>query len=112
MKQVQLAREAQMMHQILEYVDFSSIKNINLIVDRCKNDFGIRELNDFLYTNLNLSLSLKTNFYISHEESEKHKGLQAVDMFCYGIARKYEIGDYTWYNFFKKHISVECKFKE
>lgn len=101
----------QMTYQLLEKIPFSTAKHVNLIVDRSKNNFGIKEFNDYLYANLSLCLNLKTKLYISHDSSEKHKGIQAVDMFCYGIARKHESKDESWYNLFKDKIGVTCEFE-
>jgi Protein of unknown function (DUF3800) len=100
-----------MTHQILERVPFPAVGHVNLVVDRSKNDLGIREFNDYLYANLSLCLNLETKLYISHDSSEKHKCIQAADLFCYGIARKYELKDESWYSLFKDKIRVECEFK-
>ena len=81
------------------------------MVDRCKNNLGVKEFNDYLYANLSLCLNLETKLYISHDSSEKHKGIQATDVFCYGIARKYELNDESWYDLYKEKIAIECKFK-
>lgn len=100
-----------MAHQLLEKIQFPAVNQVNLIVDRSKDNLGIKEFNDYLYANLSLCLNLQTKLYISHDDSEKHKGIQAVDMFCYGIARKYERQDESWYNLFKDKIKVECEFR-
>jgi hypothetical protein len=84
---------------------------VNLIVDRSKHTLGIKEFNDYLYSTLSLCLNLETKLYIAHDKSENHKGIQAADMFCYGIARKYELQDQSWYDLFKDKIAVECEFK-
>jgi len=101
----------QMTHQLLEKIQFSQLEQVNLIIDRSKDTLGIREFNDYLYANLSLCLNLKTKLYISHDSSKKHKGIQAVDMFCYGIARKYELNDQNWYSLFKEKIVVEFEFR-
>lgn len=101
----------QMTHQLLEKIQFSRINCVNLIIDRSKNNLGIKEFNDYLYANLSLCLNLETKLYISHDSSEKHKGIQAADMFCYGIARKYELNDENWYSLFENKIAVEFEFK-
>lgn len=100
-----------MTHQLLEKIPFPAIKHVNLIVDRSKDNLGVKEFNEFLYTNLSLCLNLETKLYISHDSSEKHKGIQAADIFCYGIARKYEMKDESWYNLFKDKIKIECEFQ-
>ena len=100
-----------MTHQLLEKIRFPAIGHVNLVVDRSKNNLGIKEFNDYLYANLSLCLNLETKLYISHDSSEKHKGIQAADIFCYGIARKYELKDKSWYDLFKDKIRVECEFE-
>lgn len=99
-----------MSYQLLEKITFTNT-TVNLIVDRSKNDMGVKEFNDYLYANLSLCLNLETKLYITHDGSEKNKGIQAVDMFCYGIARKYELKDSSWYDLFKDRIKVECEFQ-
>lgn len=100
-----------MAHQLLEKIPFPLVKQVNLVVDRSKDNLGVKEFNDYLYANLSLCLNLQTKLYISHDDSEKHRGIQAADMFCYGIARKYERGDESWYNLFKDRVKIECEFK-
>jgi hypothetical protein len=100
-----------MTHQLLEYIDFFGVKNVNLIVDRSKDNLGIKEFNEFLYTNSTLALNSEVKLNITHDSSENHKGIQAVDMFCYGIYRKYERQDNTWYKLFSERIKQEVNFK-
>jgi hypothetical protein len=101
----------QMTHQLLENINFPKTNCVTLIIDRSKDTLGIQEFNEYLRTNLSLCLNLETKLYIHHDSSEKHKGIQAVDMFCYGISRKYEREDQAWYELFKEKIAVECEFK-
>jgi len=100
-----------MTHQLLEKINFPLAGHVNLIVDRSKDTLGVKEFNDYLYSNLSLSLNLETKLYISHDSSLNHKCIQAVDVFCYGIARKYELEDKSWYDLFKDKIVIECKFQ-
>ncbi len=62
---------------------------------------------NYIISNLEVSLALDTNFNIEHECSHNNPGLQAVDLFCWGIYRKYEQRDATWYDLFKHRISSE-----
>ncbi len=98
----------QMTHQLLEQIDFSEIDNLQLVLDRCKNG---RNVDAYLSANLSLCLDVETKLYVEHVDSQEHKGVQAVDLFCHGIARKYELGDYDWYDEFMENIVVECEFK-
>lgn len=101
----------QVTYQLLERINATNAKKINLIVDRCKNKLGIKEFNEYLYTNLSLCSNIETRLYITHDNSIKNKGIQAVDLFCYGIARKYESNDYQWYDEYKDKITTEIYFK-
>lgn len=101
----------QMTHELLEKISFPITGYVNLIIDRSKDSLGIKEFNDYLYANLSLCLNLKTKLHIFHHCSTQHKGIQAADMFCHGIARKHELNDRSWYNLFKEKILVECEFK-
>ena len=46
-------------------------------------------------------------FDIYHEDSKKIGGLQAVDMFVWGIHRKYESNDEEWYGIFNKKVALD-----
>jgi hypothetical protein len=48
---------------------------------------------------------------IEHETSHCNTGLQAVDLFCWGIFRKYALSDVKWYNVFQKQIIWEGEYK-
>jgi len=49
----------------------------------------------------------KAPLEIFQSKSDEIRGLQAVDMFSWGVFRKYERNDNEWYNIFKKKISFE-----
>ncbi len=48
-----------------------------------------------------------TRLYIYHWSSQEHRGLQAVDLFSWGIFRKYERSDEDWYSSYKAKILLE-----
>lgn len=78
-----------------------------LTVDKRKNKEDIKDFNSYLFNELRVLIPLKVPFEQYHEASYAHKGLQAVDVFCWGIYRKYERGDLVWYNYFKNKIKKE-----
>ena len=41
--------------------------------------------------------NIDIKLYISHEDSRKNHGLQAIDLFCYGVAKKYEQNDEQYF---------------
>ncbi|MBI4398612.1 MAG: hypothetical protein HY586_05760 [Candidatus Omnitrophica bacterium] len=47
------------------------------------------------------------NFYLSHKNSCEVKPLQAVDLFSWGIFRKYEKKDSGWYDVFAEKMKFE-----
>ena len=50
-------------------------------------------------------------FLDSFRSSKKAAGVQAVDMFAWGIFRKYERNDYTWYSVFKEKIEYDEQYR-
>ena len=83
-------------------------KTINLVLDKCKNTEEIKDFNFYLQTQLESALPhLDVRLDISHESSQDNHGLQAVDLFCWGIARKYHHEDLEWYLLYKEKIAFE-----
>lgn len=82
---------------ILEKLPLESTdSNVHLIVDRSKNRAEIRDFNQYLKSQIEARLPLNTGFFIEHLTSHESKGLQAVDLFCWGVYRKYSVRDYDW----------------
>lgn len=89
---------------LIEKIHFSEkTKTVNLVFDKCKNGKEIKEFNLYLKTQLlNVSLSnLDLILDINHKSSHEIPELQAVDLFCWGIARKKSHND-TQYAKIKK----------
>lgn len=70
---------------------------VNLIVDRCKNNEEIKDFNSYVENQLNALLPLNCKLTIDHLASHENAGLQAVDLFCWGIARKDAHKDTDWF---------------
>ena len=93
---------------ILKKVDFqNSGTEVTLIMDRCKNSKEIKEFNTYIANQLEAHLPLQIPLNIKHDISQENKGLQAVDLFCWGIYRKYESEDEQWYSIFQNAIVNE-----
>lgn len=88
----------------------STFTNVRLVVDRSKNKYEIRDFNSYLKNQIEALLPLNTALYVEHLDSIESTGLQAVDLFCWGIARKYECGDLGWYNHFQHKITYETEY--
>jgi hypothetical protein len=84
--------------------------NVRLIIDRSKSGDEISDFNQYVENHLQAILPLNTGLSIEHLTSHERAGLQAVDLFCWGVARKYERGDLAWYNLFKHMVKYEDEY--
>lgn len=96
---------------LLEHVDLSNAAPaVTLVTDKCKNKEEIRDFNQYLANQLEALLPLNIPLNIYHERSQDNPGLQAVDLFCWGIFRKYERGDNSWYQRFADKVTFETEY--
>ncbi len=96
---------------LMEKLDLSKVqRNVELIVDRCKNKEEVRDFNQYLINQLEALLPLNTDLNILHLTSQESTGLQAVDLFCWGIFRKYENGDIEWYRIYSDRVRFETEY--
>jgi len=84
--------------------------NVKLVVDRSKNREEIRDFNHYLENYIQGHLPLNTGFDVEHLTSQENAVLQAVDLFCWGIARKYERNDTKWYSEFQNKVRYETEY--
>jgi hypothetical protein len=78
-----------------------------LIIDKSKNKKEIKEFNGYLLLHIEGILPLNIPLEIYHLSSHENKGIQAVDLFCWGIFRKFEKKDISWYQIFREKIVAE-----
>jgi hypothetical protein len=83
----------------------------HLYVDKSKTVKEMDVFNTYIRSNLESNMPVNATLNIAHLDSHNNAGLQAVDMFCYGIARKYELNDAEWYNIFSSRIQREIIFR-
>lgn len=96
---------------LVEKLNLSKVqRNVELVVDRSKNKEEIRDFNQYIINQLEALLPLNTDLNISHLTSQESAGLQAVDLFCGGISRKYERNDRDWYNLYRNKIRFETEY--
>jgi hypothetical protein len=89
----------------IEKISFdTTLKRLELIIDKSKNKSQIREFNSYIINQLEAMLDPEIPIDIYHRNSEKDYGLQAADMFSWGIFRKYERFDNEWYKVFRKKV--------
>lgn len=77
-----------------------------LVVDKRKKKGGVNEFNKYLSYHLEAMLPLNVMFDISHEQSHDNSGLQAVDIFCWGIHRLHEYDDDTWFSVYQDKVTL------
>lgn len=91
---------------LLENVPLNGdISHLDLYMDKCKSNKEIKEFNSYVAAHLNLSP--KTLLNINHVTSHENPAIQAVDLFCWGIARKYSLNELGWYDCFSQNIKFE-----
>ncbi|MEO0248146.1 MAG: DUF3800 domain-containing protein, partial [candidate division WOR-3 bacterium] len=83
---------------------------VSVIVDRSKGSKAQRHFNEYLSIHLQAYLPLHTPLRFDHLPPEKSKGIQAVDIFSWGIFRKYEAQDTLWYDLFREKIAFQEMF--
>jgi len=83
---------------------------VTLVVDKSKNKKEIKDFNQYLENQLQAILPLNVPLNVYHERSQENPGLQAVDLFCWGIFRKYERGDEEWYRLYKAKVVFETEY--
>ena len=96
---------------ILEKIDLNNAAPaVTLVTDRCKNREEIQDFNSYVANQLEAMLPLNVPLNIYHERSHDNQGLQAVDLFCWGIFRKFEMGDSAWYDVYREAIVFETEY--
>ncbi len=90
---------------IIQKVSFENEESVCLIVDRCKNKEEIKDFNSYMINQLEGFIPLNANLKIDHSLSEENPCLQAVDLFCWGIARKDALNEKDWFDCYKSKIA-------
>jgi hypothetical protein len=80
---------------------------VTLVLDRSKSKPEIRVFNQYLLNQLEARLPPQIPLDIFHDDSQHNKPIQAVDLFAWGIYRKYEGGDSQWYEVFRSKVVYE-----
>ncbi|MBN4082566.1 DUF3800 domain-containing protein [Mariprofundus ferrooxydans] len=97
-------------HFILKHVPLSATHGVRLVVDKSKNSAEMKDFNGYLESQLEAMMPLKSKLYINHERSQENTGLQAVDLFCWGVYRKHEHSDNEWYQVYESDIAFETEY--
>ena len=90
---------------VLDQIPFEkAVTRVELIVDKSKAKPEIEDFNSYIERHLKGRLDPKVPLDIKHHLSHESFGLQAADLFCWGIFRKYERKDTEWFEIFKEKV--------
>jgi len=90
----------------LEKIDFSqSYSQIDLIVDKSKSTAQIETFNQYIVQQVEARLNIQVPLNIKHANSTQFYGLQAVDIFSWGIFRSFERKDKEWFSVFESKVA-------
>ena len=81
-----------------------------LVIDKSKSRREIGKFNSYVVRQLQGRLEPKVPLDIYHHSSQENPGLQAADLFSWGIFRKYERGDQEWYGVFREKIQYDDRY--
>jgi len=95
---------------VIERCPFQKAKpKIILTLDRSKTKRSQKAFDTYLLFQLEGSLPPKIPLEVFHLDSKESKGIQAIDLFSWGIFKKYENKEMEWYNLFKEKLRFEGK---
>ncbi len=96
---------------VLDKIPFDDASTrIEFIIDKSKSKREIKEFNDYVTRNLKGRIDPRVPLDIYHHTSHENRGLQAVDLFSWGIFRKYERGETKWFEIFKSKIKYDDRY--
>lgn len=79
---------------VLSKIPFNAAdRRIEIIIDKSKTKKNIFEFNQYILRQIKGRFDPKVPLDIYHYDSKQNFGLQAVDMFCWGIFEKYQNND-------------------
>ena len=95
----------------LEQVDFrDAAVRVTITVDKSKSKAEAQRFNKYVLAQIQSRIDPHIPLEIYHASSEQSPGLQAADMFAWGVFRKHEYGDSEWYGVFRGKIAFEKLF--
>jgi hypothetical protein len=95
-------------HLVLKELSLEMVStSVSFVLDRRTGGASVQEFNKSLRLQLEERIPPQVPLYIDHRDSSATRPLQAVDLFAWGIFRKYEAGDTAWYDLFREKIKLE-----
>lgn len=98
--------------QVLDKIPFeqNDDQRVQLVIDKSKSKPEIADFNHYLRRQLEGRINPKTPLDILHLSSHEMPGLQAADLFAWGIFQKYERGRMEWYEEFQEKIKFDDQY--
>lgn len=98
--------------KVLDQIPFEKNNGdrVELILDKSMAKPEITEFNSYIRRALEGRLSPKIPLDIYHWLSHENYGLQASDLFCWGIFQKYERQDSKWLEIFEEKVKFDEQF--
>lgn len=95
--------------QVLDKIPFEKNQGdrVYLILDKCKSKPEIEEFNVYIRSQLQGKLNPRVPLEIFHWPSHESHGLQAADLFSWGIFQKYERKKTDWMDVYKDKIRLD-----
>ena len=94
--------------QVLDQVPLmDATTRIELTMDRCKNTAEVADFNAYIERQVQGRIDPRIPLNIAHRASHEHRGLQAVDLFSWGVFRSYEKRDAKWRDVFAEKIQYD-----
>jgi len=92
----------------LEHVDFrDAAVRVIITVDKSKARQEIAGFNRHIIGQVKAAVDPRIPLEIYHVISQESPGLQAVDLFAWGVSRKHELRDIDWYSVFRERLKVD-----
>lgn len=89
----------------------SDNSHIQLIIDKSKTRRALQNFDNGITSIIRSLIPEKRKLSIYHRRSDTDPGLQAADLFSWGVYRKYQKNELEWYEIFKNKIALEMEFK-
>lgn len=98
--------------KVLDQIPFekNNSDRVELIIDKSMGKPEVAEFNSYIRRQLEGRLSPNIPLDIYHWRSHENFGLQAVDLFCWGIFQKYERNNTQWYDIYADKIKFDEQF--
>ena len=93
---------------LLDQINFSTTQSrIHLVIDKSKSKPEIAEFNRYISQQIKGKIDPKIPLVINHLDSCQDACLSAVDLFAWGVFRKYEKRDKEWYEVYSKKVKFD-----